>query len=126
MADPTVIQGQMSARGTAGDLALRIVPEVADRIIWLGAPVAPLLRLSRAGSKESVHDAEYSIIEDAPLPRVTRTNGGTLTAGATTLTFDNANYMRPSDVWKNTRTGEQVFVTSNTSTCSSRSSGFSM
>jgi hypothetical protein len=116
MADPTVVQGSMSARGTAGDLALRIVPEVSDEIIWLGAPIAPLLRLSRIGGKESVHDAEYSVIEDARLPRITLTNAGNLGTTDTTLTFDNANYMRPSDVWQNTRTGEQVFVASNTAT----------
>ena len=116
MADPTVVSGTSPVYGTGGDLAQRIVDNIDDRITWLGAPIAPFLRLSRMGGKESEHNQKFSVLEDQRLPRITRTNAGTLTSGATTLTFDNANYMRPNDVWFNSRMKERILISSNTAT----------
>lgn len=111
MAASTTITGAQTYKGTSGELSNRLVLDVSDKIWEQGANMASLVRLASLGNKKSVINSDYTILEDDVLPYTDQINGGTLTAGTTTITVDNATRWRAHDVWMNERTGEHILCT---------------
>ncbi len=111
MAASTTITGNQTYKGTKGELSNRLQLEVSDKLWSQGANMASLVQIAHIGNKESVKNSEYTILEDDHLPFVDQINAGTLTAGTTTITVDNATRWRAHDVWLNERTGEHILCT---------------
>jgi hypothetical protein len=112
MADPVIIEGAQSSAGSnTGELSNRLVLEIGNEIWKQGANMAALSWLCDR-NKKTVDQQIYRILEDFDLPRQDTINGGTLTAGTTTITVSNSDRWRVGHIWKNDRTGEQVKVQS--------------
>ena len=88
---------------------IRRKQSIEEKIYQICLPMNFLQYFASKNSR-TVDQTLYSIMEDQPLPRFVGVKA-TVAAADTTMTLDNREYVRPSHLWKNTRTGEIILVT---------------
>lgn len=110
MAIGDTVVGTVATGGPQGESSTRLGREISDIITFKGANIAPLTRLCNL-NKKSVRKQEFNILEDGDRPLTIATNGGTLTAGTTTITLTDGTRGRAYDIYMNEGTGEQILLT---------------
>ena len=103
----------VTSHGTnTGYTDIRRKQSIEEKIYQICLPMNFLQYFASKNSR-TVDQTLYTIMEDQPLPRFDTVKAG-ITSAVVLMTVDNRNYIRPSHLWKNIRTGEIILVTGHT------------